>query len=212
MSFASLTQARHPERSASTIDRGAQGLWRGVERNDEETMRDDAGQRHRLSNQLSKKIEPWSTIELQQLRSAARMGPRVYEQLYFELRAPPSFLAVSRHCNYFREQRSGFLCGIIEVRTRVSKMLHDLQKRTLYVSFERSRYGYRFDQPVLGSWLSLLLCMSVSIVAKPNQATPCSPCVQQLYCSSPLLVLGTPAFGYPEPIARVGSTGWGNGR
>jgi hypothetical protein len=37
-------------------------------------------------NELSKKIEPWSMTELQQLRSAARMGLRAYEQLYFELR------------------------------------------------------------------------------------------------------------------------------
>ena len=29
-------------------------------------------------NELSKKIEPWSIAELQQLRSAARMGPRAY--------------------------------------------------------------------------------------------------------------------------------------
>lgn len=37
-------------------------------------------------NQLSRKIEPWTTEELEQLRSAARMGPKVYEHLYFELR------------------------------------------------------------------------------------------------------------------------------
>jgi hypothetical protein len=37
-------------------------------------------------NELSKKIEPWSIAELQQLRSAARIGPRAYEQLYRELR------------------------------------------------------------------------------------------------------------------------------
>jgi len=35
---------------------------------------------------LSQKIEPWETTELEQLRTAARMGPRAYEQLYFELR------------------------------------------------------------------------------------------------------------------------------
>jgi hypothetical protein len=37
-------------------------------------------------HKLSMKIEPWDTRELDQLRSAARMGPRAYEQLYFELR------------------------------------------------------------------------------------------------------------------------------
>ena len=36
--------------------------------------------------QLSEKIEPWTIPELQQLRAAARMGPRVYEQFYFEIR------------------------------------------------------------------------------------------------------------------------------
>ncbi|HKF48305.1 MAG TPA: recombination protein NinG [Terracidiphilus sp.] len=35
---------------------------------------------------LSQIIEPWETKELEQLRSAARMGPRVYEKFYFELR------------------------------------------------------------------------------------------------------------------------------
>jgi hypothetical protein len=35
---------------------------------------------------ISRTIEPWETKELEQLRSAARMGPRAYEQLYFELR------------------------------------------------------------------------------------------------------------------------------
>ncbi|HLY40455.1 MAG TPA: recombination protein NinG [Terracidiphilus sp.] len=35
---------------------------------------------------LSQTIEPWETRELEQLRTAARMGPRAYEQLYFELR------------------------------------------------------------------------------------------------------------------------------
>ena len=35
---------------------------------------------------LSRNIEPWSTLELQQLRSAARMGYQVYSQLYWELR------------------------------------------------------------------------------------------------------------------------------
>jgi Bacteriophage Lambda NinG protein len=35
---------------------------------------------------LSKTIEPWSIAELQQLRHAARLGPRAYEQLYWELR------------------------------------------------------------------------------------------------------------------------------
>jgi len=36
---------------------------------------------------LSRNIEPWSTLELQQLRGAARMGPRVYAQVYWELRS-----------------------------------------------------------------------------------------------------------------------------
>ena len=40
---------------------------------------------------LSEKIEPWTTTELQQLRSAARMGHQVYEQLYWELR-PSHFM------------------------------------------------------------------------------------------------------------------------
>ena len=35
---------------------------------------------------LSDKIEPWTSEEFEQLRSAARMGPRAYQQLYFELR------------------------------------------------------------------------------------------------------------------------------
>src|ERR1017187_10596969 len=35
---------------------------------------------------LAKTIEPWTAEELEQLRSAARMGPRAYEQFYFELR------------------------------------------------------------------------------------------------------------------------------
>jgi hypothetical protein len=42
---------------------------------------------------LSQKIEPWETEELEQLRSAARMGPRAYQQLYFELR-PTHFFRV----------------------------------------------------------------------------------------------------------------------
>jgi hypothetical protein len=37
-------------------------------------------------HKLSKTIEPWSIVELQQLRSAARVGSRAYEQLYQELR------------------------------------------------------------------------------------------------------------------------------
>ena len=37
-------------------------------------------------NELSKKIEPWTTTELQQLRAAARMGSAVYITLYRELR------------------------------------------------------------------------------------------------------------------------------
>lgn len=35
---------------------------------------------------LSQKIEPWETKELQQLRSAAKMGFPVFKQVYFELR------------------------------------------------------------------------------------------------------------------------------
>jgi hypothetical protein len=35
---------------------------------------------------LSDTIEPWTIEELQQLRAAAKMGARVYRQLYFELR------------------------------------------------------------------------------------------------------------------------------
>jgi len=35
---------------------------------------------------LARKPEIWTVEELEQLRSAGRMGPRVYEQLYFELR------------------------------------------------------------------------------------------------------------------------------
>jgi hypothetical protein len=35
---------------------------------------------------IARKPEIWTIEELEQLRSAARMGPRVYEQLYFELR------------------------------------------------------------------------------------------------------------------------------
>jgi hypothetical protein len=35
---------------------------------------------------LAETIEPWTTIELEQLRSAARMGPRAYGQLYREIR------------------------------------------------------------------------------------------------------------------------------
>ena len=42
-------------------------------------------------NQLSRKIEPWTVQELEQLRSAARMGPRVFEQLYFEMRPAHRF-------------------------------------------------------------------------------------------------------------------------
>ena len=43
---------------------------------------------------LSQKIEPWTTDELAQLRSAARLGPRVYQQLYFELRPKHFTVAV----------------------------------------------------------------------------------------------------------------------
>jgi hypothetical protein len=35
---------------------------------------------------IARKPEIWTTEELEQLRSAARMGPRAYEQLYWELR------------------------------------------------------------------------------------------------------------------------------
>jgi hypothetical protein len=35
---------------------------------------------------LARAKENWTTKELEQLRSAARMGPRAYQQLYFELR------------------------------------------------------------------------------------------------------------------------------
>lgn len=40
---------------------------------------------------LSETIEPWTITELQQLRSAARMGARVYEAVYFELRPEHEF-------------------------------------------------------------------------------------------------------------------------
>jgi hypothetical protein len=40
---------------------------------------------------LSEQIEPWTINELQQLRSAARMGTRPYTQLYFELRPQHQF-------------------------------------------------------------------------------------------------------------------------
>lgn len=43
-------------------------------------------------NELSKEIEPWSVTELQQLRAAAKMGQRVYELVYFELRPHHSLL------------------------------------------------------------------------------------------------------------------------
>jgi hypothetical protein len=42
-------------------------------------------------NELSKKIEQWSIAELQQLRSAARMGYQVFRQLYFSLRPHHEF-------------------------------------------------------------------------------------------------------------------------
>jgi hypothetical protein len=42
-------------------------------------------------DKLSRRIEPWTITELEQLTTAARMGPRVYEQLYFELRAVHRF-------------------------------------------------------------------------------------------------------------------------
>ena len=41
---------------------------------------------------LARKPEIWTTEELEQLRSAARIGARCYEQLYRELR-PHHFLA-----------------------------------------------------------------------------------------------------------------------
>jgi len=40
---------------------------------------------------LSQEIEPWTTSELQQLRSAAKMGYRVFTQVYFELRPHHEF-------------------------------------------------------------------------------------------------------------------------
>jgi Xaa-Pro aminopeptidase len=35
---------------------------------------------------IARPKEIWTTEELEQLRSAARMGPRAYEQFYFEIR------------------------------------------------------------------------------------------------------------------------------
>jgi hypothetical protein len=43
-------------------------------------------------DKLSQKIEPWTSEELEQLRSAARMGYAVYVTLYRELR-PRHFMA-----------------------------------------------------------------------------------------------------------------------
>ena len=43
-------------------------------------------------HRLSDTIEPWDTMELEQLRSAARMGHQVYCHLYFELRPHHSLL------------------------------------------------------------------------------------------------------------------------
>jgi hypothetical protein len=40
---------------------------------------------------LARAKQNWTTEELEQLRSAARMGPRAYEQLYFEIRGHHRF-------------------------------------------------------------------------------------------------------------------------
>ena len=57
---------------ANALSRNRREIWRGTAD---------------FLHKLSMKLEPWDTRELDQLRAAARMGPRAYEQLYFELRA-----------------------------------------------------------------------------------------------------------------------------
>jgi hypothetical protein len=44
---------------------------------------------------LARKPEIWTIMELQLLRAAARMGPRVFNQVYFELRPNHCFISPS---------------------------------------------------------------------------------------------------------------------